>query len=241
MDESMEAIDVPAENNDIVAPSEVNQVFLDSLPYIDQIHPDYEAYALTLIEEEMQKLQPPSQISYDANSTAAFKSSKHAINKTEYESLVKRNGKSRDKTEETKFTKCTVPENLSDKLQWEKSIRQAKIELEYERLRQVNAELQSEYSSSLWKYHANEMESNSKFIKSCLEDQLMKVDTINARRKDMQEVQAAPKLVALNQRWAELIHKNRHLARGVGDAEDELVRLQKTTGVLPHSEESAVA
>ena len=134
-----------------------------------------------------------------------------------------------------------MPENLSDKLQWEKSIRQAKIELEYERLRQVNAELQSEYSSSLWKYHANEMESNSKFIKSCLEDQLMKVDTINARRKDMQEVQAAPKLVALNQRWAELIHKNRHLARGVGDAEDELVRLQKTTGVLPHSEESAVA
>merc|ERR1719242_2265433 len=32
-------------------------ITLDSLPYIDNLHPDYEAYALTLIEEEMQKME----------------------------------------------------------------------------------------------------------------------------------------------------------------------------------------
>ena len=32
-----------------------SKVIVDSLPYIDYLHPDYEAYALSLIEHEMKK------------------------------------------------------------------------------------------------------------------------------------------------------------------------------------------
>lgn len=59
MDTSMESIDTPmvaTESNEAsTTPNERKEIVLDSLPYIDQVHPDYEAYALTLIEEEMQK------------------------------------------------------------------------------------------------------------------------------------------------------------------------------------------
>jgi pre-mRNA-splicing factor SPF27 len=230
----MEAIDTPmaepASNEVIDAtkpnPNHSNEVVLDSLPYIDQIHPDYEAYALTLIEEEMQKMEPPPSIPYDATATPVFQYSKHSVNKTEYEHLVKRNGQPRNKDEQmnldfTQKVKSALPQNTSDKSQWEEAIDRAKIELEYERLRQVNVELQGEFDTSIWKYRAELHESDSKYMKACLEDQLMKVDQINAKRKEMQEVQAAPKLSALTQRWGELIQKNRHLARGVRSLEDE--------------------
>lgn len=247
MDTSMESIDTPmvaTESNEAsTTPNERKEIVLDSLPYIDQVHPDYEAYALTLIEEEMQKMQPPPPLSYDANSTPAFKSSKLQMNKIYYEELVQRNGQPRSKDEQIDFTqkmKSTLPQNTSDKSQWEEAINRAKIELEYERLRQVNAELQAEYDASLWKYRTNELESNSKHAKNCLEDQLMKVDQINARRKEMQEVQAAPKLGALNHRWGELIHKSRHLAKGVRALEDDVRGFRKITGAVFKPEESNV-
>ena len=242
MDEPIDTPMVVAESGEVsTAAIDRNEVVLDSLPYIDQVHPDYEAYALTLIEEEMQKLQPPQPMSYDANSSPSFKSSKHQINKIYYEEAVKRNGQQRNEKDQIDFTqkmKSSMPQNSSDKLQWEETINHAKVELEYERLRQVNAELQAEYDSSLWKYHSNVLESNSKYAKKCLEDQLMKVDQINARRKEMQEVQAAPKLGALNHRWGELIHRNRHLARGVRTLENDVKGFRKISGAVLKPQES---
>ena len=122
----------------IVTPKQSNEIILDSLPYIDQIHPDYEAYALTLIEEEMEKIQPPS-TSYDANKTPDFKSSKknHSINKTEYEALVARDGQPRNEKDRVDYVKKMIsaaPQDTSDQSQWEKSMERAKIEFEYERL-----------------------------------------------------------------------------------------------------------
>ena len=112
----------------------------------------------------------------------------------------------------------------------------AKIEFEYERLRQVNAELQSEYDSALWRHHATVVESSAGHVKSRLEEQLMKVDQINARRKEIQEVQAGPKLGALNFRWGELIHKNQHLAKGVNALENDVEEFRKLTGAVFQTE-----
>ena len=48
--------------------------------------------------------------------------------------------------------------NSENKKEWQDAIQSAKIDLEYERLRLVNAELQTECESSLWEHHAMNME-----------------------------------------------------------------------------------
>ena len=48
--------------------------------------------------------------------------------------------------------------NSENNKEWQDAIQSAKIDLEYERLRLVNAEQQMECESSLWKHHAMNME-----------------------------------------------------------------------------------
>ena len=205
-----------------------SEIILDSLPYIDNVHPDYENYALTLIEEEMQQMQSESILPVSLigkndgvhSTPESFRSSTSgfALNKLEYETCATRNGESRigpvDYFEKMKRS-SGLPQDLSNKKEWKNSIRCAKIEFEYERLRLVNAELQAEYESSLWKHHALLMEKMSKSIEEELEHQHLIVDKVNAKRKDMQEGHAAPKLTSLNSRWEELIRKNQHLVKAV--------------------------
>ena len=89
-------------NNASSSTSNSNEIMLDSLPYIDNLHPDYEAYALTLIEEEMQTMgEPPSEEELlrhlpnplgpsgtaDSVPASLLESS---LNRTEYEQLVTR-------------------------------------------------------------------------------------------------------------------------------------------------------
>ena len=64
-----------------------------------------------------------------------------------------------------------------------------------------------------------------------LDDQKLKVDQINAKRKEMQEENGAPKLSALNQRWDELIRKNSHLSNAIANLEMEVKQYRDITGV----------
>ena len=224
-----------------------NEVTLDSLPYIDNLHPDYEAYALTLIEEEMQGMgEPPSQeellrhlpnplgLGGDANTTPAFKSSREGniINEKEYEDLVARHGKPRKETiDYRRKMKASMPKSKGTESEWEEAIMRAKIELEYERLKMVNAELQSEYETSLWKYQTKQIEAIANDLKSKLSQQQAEVDRINAKRKDMQTVKGGPKLHILGQKWDEGLNRVSLLADGVEKLKSEVVELRKQTGI----------
>ncbi len=244
-------------------------ITLDSLPYIDNLHPDYEAYALTLIEEEMQKMEEekeenspsssttsssspspsddsllprhlpnPLGPSNSANSTPSSFTTKtsHSLNKTEYEDLVARNGQPRaDKIDYKKkmMQSSSMGKRLkgsSTQEEWEDAIQKAKIELEYERLRMVNVELQSEYESSLWKHHAKNLELLSSEVKAKLSNQQMAVDQINAKRKDAQTVKGGPKLQILSQKWDEGLKRVSLLANGVEKLNNEVEELRKITG-----------
>lgn len=228
-----------------------NTVILDSLPYIDNLHPDYEAYALTLIEEEMQNMANNDNIPSDeirlrhlpnplgsngnADTTPAFKSSKfnnESLNQNEYDSLVARGGQPRvDIIDYKDAMRSTKPSDTNNTDEWKEAIIKAKTELEHERLRMVKLELQSEYESSLWKYHTQKLETISNNVKSALSQQQMKVDKINARRQNMQIEKAAPKLHILNQKWDEGLNKVKVLANGVRMLSKEVEELRKITGV----------
>lgn len=231
--------------------SSSNQITLDSLPYIDNIHPDYEAYALTLIEEEMQAMgnneasAPPTEESLlghlpnplgstgEANSIPSFKSSKpnHTLNRNEYESLVSRNGQPRQDKTDYKQKMSAIQPTTTSAAEWKEAIQKAKMELEYERLRMVNVELQSEYESSLWKYQTKKVESISECIKAKLTKQKMNVDQINAKRQDLQTAKAAPKLHVLSQKWDEGINRVKVLSKGVDKLRMEVEDLRRETGV----------
>jgi hypothetical protein len=226
-----------------------DQVILDSLPYIDHIHPDYEEYALTLIEEEMQTMEPsPHALRHlhnplqgeDALATPLFKHSKVGLNAAEFDALVSRGGQPR--TDEIDFCTSIISQQYQPKSdsidEWEKAIERCKAELEYERLRLVNAELQAEFDTSVWREHSAGLDLLLKQMTQKLEEQKLKVDQINAKRKAIQEGNGAPKLSALNHRWDELIRKNSHLSNAISKLEMEVKQYRDITGVNLQQEDT---
>jgi pre-mRNA-splicing factor SPF27 len=231
-----------------------NEVILDSLPYFDNIHPDYEAYALTLIEEEMQTMDeiPSNQTRIGhllnplgpgdkADNNPAFKSSmaQNSLNINEYKQLVERQGQPR--TDGVNFKEKMKSEKINNdwtQPEWNDAMNKAKAELEYERLRMVNLELQSEYESSIWKHQTKRLETISNHLKSNLSQQQMKVDQINAKRKDMQIGQAAPKIHNLNQQWMDGLNRVTLLADGVDKLGNEVEQLRAITGITFQQDES---
>ncbi|GFH47808.1 hypothetical protein CTEN210_04284 [Chaetoceros tenuissimus] len=198
---------------------QTNQVVLDSLPYIDQVHPDYEAYAMSLIEEEMKTMEAP-----DPPSSSEPKFNSSSINHVEYQQLVERNGEARSDTVD--FTKIHTVDPKDKK----KAIHSFKIQLEHERIRQVNLELEGEFSSSIWKHHVGLLEKSTSEVETQLQQQLMQVDQINANRKESQEKRAMVELGKLGYRYEELVRKNQHLNKGIVALENEVETLRAQSG-----------
>ena len=234
---------------------------LDSLPYIDYSHPDYEAYAASLIEEEMAKFQPhPDTISLphlgrnvlddgprfgrrtDGGAGEASLSSP-SINQREYAALAARGGAPRPEGEayvpsSTHSTDLPAlgEENdggaiLLSAEQLRQSIDRAKVALEHHRSRLTNLELQSEFESALWKHANAELERGGvAALADGLTVQRARVDDVNARRKTMQEEEAAPKLNRLGARWEELVGNNMRLSEATRLLQEEVARLRSEAG-----------
>jgi len=227
-----------------------NSIVLDSLPYIDNVHPDYEAYALTLIEEEMQVMKPRlNAIDHLFNPLnrvnegvpLSFEKTIYQMNKNEYANIIARDGKPRtNPIDYTKSVDATVPiiDVTDDNAlsEWEEALRQAKIELEHERIRLANTELLSEFESSRWKHHNKILEERySKPMLLISKEEQMNVDAINSKRKEMQETQVGPKLQTLETRWSELVEKNRRLERAKFSLQQEVEMLKKVSNVTPET------
>ena len=220
-----------------------NSIALDSLPYIDNVHPDYEAYALSLIEEEMHHISPrtdaldhlPNPFLRDKDGIPLF-GGKSNLNQTEYSEFIARNGQPRQDTLDFDNNSIAAePHGHAIQTQdgWETSLRQAKLEFEYQRSRMLNLELQAEYESGLWRHYNATLERQyAKPMSTRLEEQRLEVDKINGRRKELQETQAGPKLQILGNRWGELISKNQRLARATGVLEEEVLSLRSAAGTV---------
>eukprot|EP00563_Minutocellus_polymorphus_P014778 CAMPEP_0181059322 /NCGR_PEP_ID=MMETSP1070-20121207/21318_1 /TAXON_ID=265543 /ORGANISM="Minutocellus polymorphus, Strain NH13" /LENGTH=286 /DNA_ID=CAMNT_0023138987 /DNA_START=89 /DNA_END=946 /DNA_ORIENTATION=+ len=235
---------------------------LDSLPYIDYSHPDYEAYAASLIEEEMATFRPhPDTVSLPhlgrnvlaedprfgrntASSSAAggdAQSTPPSINEREYAALVARGGAPRPEggayapstthsTDLPPLVADTDDVSLSpDHLR--QSIDRAKVALEHHRSRLTNLELQSEFESAAWT-HGNATAERGPV--AALSDgftvQRARVDEVNARRKTMQEEEAAPRLNRLGARWEELVGNNLKLSEATRLLQEEVASLREEAG-----------
>mmetsp|Transcript_23798 Transcript_23798/g.52731 ORF Transcript_23798/g.52731 Transcript_23798/m.52731 type:complete len:280 (-) Transcript_23798:105-944(-) len=231
------------------------EIILDSLPYTDYSHPDYEAYAASLIEEEMTKFQPhpdtaslshlgPDPLGHEPKFGAAGRTSGSSIsiNSTEYAALVRRNGASRPPTGADSSYVPPPPhavgdlpplstDIISDEDKLRNVTSQAKVYHETQRIRLTNLELQSEFESDIWRHSNSGIESGPIMaLQAELSEQRGRVDDVNARRKTMQEEDGAPKLHRLETRWQELVGNGLRLRDATRLLEEEVERLKKEAG-----------
>jgi len=83
--------------------------------------------------------------------------------------------------------------------------------------------LQAQFEANLWKYHNNTIEKACVLpFNRAVEIQRLKVDSVNAQRKEQQEVQVGPKLYHKGQRWAELVANTQRLKGAIQVLETEV-------------------
>ena len=233
---------------------------LDSLPYIDYSHPDYEAYAASLIEEEMATFRPhPDTVSLPhlgrnvlaeeprfgrnrtrSGSAAGGDAQPHAqpppsINEREYAALVARGGAPRPGGESyvpSAPHSAELPPLVADDAPLlRQSIVRAKVALEHHRSRLTNLELQAEFESAAWRHGNAAVERGPvAALSDGLAVQRARVDEVNARRKTMQEEEAAPRLNRLGARWEELVGNNVRLSEATRLLQEEVARLREEAG-----------
>ncbi|GMI25730.1 hypothetical protein TeGR_g4523 [Tetraparma gracilis] len=228
---------------------------LDSLPYLDVSHPDYEAYALTLIEEEMLKMDadpstPTSAAHYlaalsplppSASSLAAFK----PLVRSSLEQLAEAGGQlppppasnpasnpassSHGAYRPPEFNRRPTGPLARDVHAWRAAARAAKAHVEGEGLRLMNLELLASFGQAKHAAHLARLEARGEEARGRLREERGEVDLVNARRKAAQDGVGA-KHGVLVRKWAELVHKNRHLEKVVGELEVEVGSKRAKTG-----------
>jgi pre-mRNA-splicing factor SPF27 len=213
-------------------------VKIDALPYTDPFPEDYENYALSLIEHEM------------ANGGVAFNEIKALSHlppfdaslgpaqlgprmRQEYDALVARGAQPRPSSERiglqlAQERQLFAPSDATDEDGWKGSLNKAKVELESQRSRQLNLELQQLYEGGQWHLHVAQLQQQGEYAKEKLERQKRKVDEINAERKSMQENSADVKeMQRKTAKYHKLTHGNIRLLHATENLKNEVQQLQQ--------------
>jgi len=187
-------------------------VFLDSLPYVETVHEDYEEYALALIEEEMKAIAPRS---LKKIPPLNFRT---PIMHKEYDLLVnKENGETLIPVlqpkeqllsfQPRKIVKPTTIEEWNDS----SAIGQARSRFEEERIRSVILESEKEEGVANWKDHIAGLDDLVAFWMKSLQKQTGIVEEINYQRQQAQERQSGPELDRLNQDYQQSLYRRNQL------------------------------
>jgi hypothetical protein len=194
-----------------------NSIILDSLPYVDAVHEDYEEYALALIEEEMKQFQPRA-LSTAMPSinfrTPLMQHEYHTLVKAETNEYTARNPQ--DLVESLTFQlKDHLPPNTTED-EYRQAIRQARSQYEAERIRGTVLEVEKEVSGKHWKDYNDGllqgMQSNSQFL---LQAQCAEVEEINYQRQQAQQQQLQPQLQELEQQYQTALYKRNQLEHAI--------------------------
>lgn len=220
-------------------------VIIDSLPYIDYLHPDYEAYALSLVEHEMQKDDPTRtrlhekcsqfQLPNDNNNSTNGNFLRNApISLQEYKQLESRNGEPRTTDTSTILFHTTISEPQgalsNDENAWNESTKALKTEIEKQRHVNINLQLQQIFESGQWRMYNASLEQFSIKYQSIVANNKRKIDEINAIRASKQQG-ISDRLNQDNMKWADLVRKNCKLVLATDALEREVKRRRKDLGI----------
>jgi hypothetical protein len=155
---------------------------LDSLPFIETLHEDYEEYALFLVDEEMKRMVPPK-----ADRLAPMKFQSQLL-QNDFETLSATSSRN-EVPPELVDLEVRATEPLEDTVDaWRQAVRAAKAEYEAERQRSVVLEIEkSDASTYQWKRYGSMLEAIHKDEQTAMMAAKEAVDVINANRQINQE------------------------------------------------------
>lgn len=225
----------------------------DSLPYIDYIHEDYEIYAVSLIESEMESsLSNNKTNNNNTNHKNIFLTKEMAtpMANNAYQILLKNHGilipekpnYNYNYSPPTSSTSSTKDEgedkndnnDNDNETKWKEWVQSAKIHLEYQRQRWNDLEIQLNLESKQWKEYNEMLKSGPVAAMSgMVENTRLDLDRINATRsmeqqKEQHEGGGRKKrgIHHLSQKWNELITSNQRLANATASLERDVESLK---------------
>ncbi len=184
------------------------EVVLDSLPYVEAVHEDYEEYALSLIEEEMKQFPPRSLKKIDA---IRFRT---PMMKAEYLERIA-DGEFKPREERSyQPLKIARPSTLDE---WrEVALPQAKARFEAERIRGLILDAEKEEAVENWKaYNAQILENLRAQWSQALAEQKEAVEEINFQRQQAQQQQYWPEIDQLNTDYQQMLYRRNQLEHAV--------------------------
>mmetsp|Transcript_22759 Transcript_22759/g.53753 ORF Transcript_22759/g.53753 Transcript_22759/m.53753 type:complete len:255 (+) Transcript_22759:151-915(+) len=208
----------------ITSGGESSSALMDSLPYVETVHEDYEEYALALIEEEMKTIASrPMKKIFPMN----FRT---PTMKTEYNSLVVMEGsteggaapalvfRERPKEHYQEFQPAKIVKPATTK-EWENAasngggdaLSRMKSRFEAERIRGMILEVEKEEGVSNWKEFNARLDEQGAFWTRILKAQMESVEEINFRRQQAQTQQVGPEIDRLTQEYEQALYRRNQL------------------------------
>lgn len=181
-------------------------VYLDSLPYVDAVHEDYEDYALALIEEEMQRFNPQV---LRRVSPVRFRS---PLMQQEHKSLIIDDQFQARKEFSSQLGNITRPGTEQG---WLDALKLAKSRHESERIRGMLLESEKEDAVEIWKDYNMSLQHHYIQWESAWQRQQECVQDINYQRQQAQHSQLGPQLHRLELEYQEALHRKNQLEHTV--------------------------
>lgn len=197
------------------------RVWIDSLPYIDPVHENYEQFALALVDEEMHSKNSPS-----PGVMSIHNFDRHVVKtkiiQNDYELLVN-NLKPKDDTS------INRPQQLPDsKMKYDESkdkIHRARALYESERLRSVQLEIDKEGSGSvsvgLKTFNEKVLSEMQKTLELEVNKRKAVIDDINFERQKKQQ-KLSQQLDLLSTKHYDLIDQHYQLREATATLENEI-------------------
>jgi hypothetical protein len=194
---------------------------LDSLPYVDAVHEDYEQYALSLIEDEMKILAAPK-----VGRLPSMKLRSELL-RNDYETL----SKNPDNPAELQLSIRAQESAENTVEEWRKSVKDARAEYEAERQRSAVLEIEkSDASTQQWKQFGTMLEDLQKNAEQQMTEEKNAVDVINAERQKHQE-KVGHKLNLLSSQWQGTTQQYFKLQLATRDLESQVKSMRSQTAV----------
>mmetsp|Transcript_17166 Transcript_17166/g.35414 ORF Transcript_17166/g.35414 Transcript_17166/m.35414 type:complete len:229 (+) Transcript_17166:52-738(+) len=202
----------------IVKTASSSDVILDSLPYVETVHEDYEEYALALIEEEMKAIAPrPLKKMAPLN----FRT---PTMQTEYNTLVVEDGENshvqprpKEQLQLLQPTKTTKPKEWKDDNDQASADALSRIKSRYEaeRIRALVLEVEKEDGVASWKDYTASLDESAAFWTKLVQQEVEAVEEINFRRQQAQTQQVGPELDRLDQEYQKALYRRNQLEHAI--------------------------
>ncbi|KAJ2990693.1 hypothetical protein NUW54_g8396 [Trametes sanguinea] len=197
-------------------------IVFDSLPYYDN---ELEQYPILKekVERELAREGKPPQTLHPKVPPAPTLFAAHPMLQAELERVSNHEPLPPLDTSRYQLPAPSTPENEEE---WLEALKNARAQLEHQRLRQANLALLQQYGPNAWRIHNYLNEATAKNVEKALEDLKNLTVEVNRERKNFQ-TRLGSQLTSLETRWTELISSILQIEMANVALEVEIDRLNK--------------